>query len=439
MKINAMNIETKTVDLTIEQAANESSYRLSRRDYLKLVVPPLIGCASTTISRRPLQAASSPTAKSIAAVVTIYRRDSHADVILGKILEGWKHDLGRGPTLKLAALYVDQFPSDDLARSMCDKYGVPIFESIEKALTIGGDHIAVDGVISIGEHGDYPHNEFGQHLYPRKRFFAQIADAMEKHERVVPVFNDKHLGPTWTDAKWMYDRAAQMKIPFMAGSSMPVGFRIGKANLPLGCELECAVGIGYSGLDVYGSHALEFYQYHVERRRGAEQGVKSVQCLSGPEIWKVVDSGRVSRAAFEAAFAIVPKQGQLDPRQDEAARLFLFEYTDGMVGAVFMLGCVSGTGVGLKLKGIEQPFATAFDERSEPRYPHFAYLVKAIERMMHTRRVTYPVERTLLTSGILDAALHSLAQDGKAIATPHLAISYQPVAYPHADEVDLNS
>ncbi|HBJ34394.1 MAG TPA: hypothetical protein DDZ51_06445, partial [Planctomycetaceae bacterium] len=191
---------------------------IGRRNWLKLAATPLIGGLSTIAADDPLlSAASSVTPKSVAAVVTIYRRDSHSDVILGKLLEGWLHDRGPGPALKLASLYVDQFPGDDIARSMCAKYAVPIFDSIEQALTLGGDAIAVDGVISIGEHGDYPHNAFGQHLYPRKRFFAAIADAMEKHGRVVPVFNDKHLGPTWSDAKWMYDRAVQMKIPFMAG------------------------------------------------------------------------------------------------------------------------------------------------------------------------------------------------------------------------------
>ena len=406
--------------------------QVSRRDCLKIAATPLIGGLASMMADHTLSAASPQEPKSIAAVVTIYRHGSHSDVILGKILEGWLHDRGPGPALKLASLYVDQFPRDDVARSICAKYGVPIYDSIEQTLTLGGNAIAVDGVISIGEHGDYPFNEIGQHLYPRKRFFAAISDAMEKHGRVVPVFNDKHLGPTWADAKWMYDRAVQMKIPFMAGSSMPVGYRIGKIDLPLGTEIESAVGIGYSGLDIYGSHALEFFQYYVERRQGAEQGVRSVQCLSGPEIWKVVDSGRVSREAFEAALAIVPKTGQVDPRNDANAKLFLFDYVDGFVGAVFMLGCVNGTGIGLKVKGTEKPLATAFDERTEPRYPHFAFLVRAIEQMMHSGKATYPVERTLLTSGILDAALHSLAQNGKSIATPHLAIAYQPVAYPHA-------
>ena len=137
-------------------------------------------------------------------------------MLVGKILEGWKQDGGAGPALKLAAMYVDQFPRKDVARAMAAKYKVPIFGSIAQSLTLGGDRIAVDGVISIGEHGDYPWNDLGQHLYPRRRFFTEIADAIEKSKTPVPVFNDKHLGPQWSDAKWMYDRAKELKIPLMS-------------------------------------------------------------------------------------------------------------------------------------------------------------------------------------------------------------------------------
>lgn len=412
-------------------------HQLSRRDCLKLTAAPLFGSVFSSASLVAAPGPSQLKPKSVAGVVTIYRHNSHADVLIGKILEGWKQDGGPGPALKLASLYVDQFPGDDLARSLSKKFGFPIFDSIEKAIAVGGDRVAVDGVLSIGEHGDYPHNEIGQHLYPRRRFFAEIAATFEKYGRVVPVFSDKHLGPVWSDAKWMYDRAQQLKIPFMAGSSLPVGYRQSKITVPMGCEIESAVGIGYSGFEVYGIHALEFFQYHVERRRGAERGVKSVQFLSGSEIWKVVDSGLISKSALEAAFAAVPKSGNPDMRQADEAGLFLFEYSDGLRGALFMLSCVSGTAIALKLKGQTQILSTAFDERSEPRYPHFAYLLKAIERMIHTGRPTYPVERTLLTSGILDRLLTSRSQKEQRLETPELGISYSPVDYPPAPIADL--
>ena len=149
-------------------------HSLSRRDYLMLVASSAL---ATTADRLSIaEETSSVKTKSVAGVITVYRPGSHADVLIGKILEGWNQDGGAGPALRLVSMYVDQFPSDDIAREMSRKHSVPIFDSIEKALTLGGDRLAVDGVISIGEHGDYPWNEKEQHLYPRRRFFEEITD-----------------------------------------------------------------------------------------------------------------------------------------------------------------------------------------------------------------------------------------------------------------------
>ncbi|WP_232103312.1 hypothetical protein [Gimesia algae] len=408
---------------------------MTRRDWIASVAAAY-GVVSQRVNAAPVKSVET---KSIAAVVSIYEPKTHADVLVGKILEGWKQDGGAGPALKLSSLYVDQFTDLDLSRKMAAKYNVPIFDSIEKAVTVGTDRIPVDGVISIGEHGEYPINAKGQHLYPRRRFFKEITDTFQKYDRVVPVFNDKHPGPVWADAKWMYDRAQEMKVPFMAGSSLPLTYRKPELNLPLGSEIEAAVGIGYSELDRYGFHALECFQCLVERRRGAESGVEWVQYLDGDAMWNVLDEGLVSQAVFDAALAAVPKVRQGDVRDDPDAGLFLFKYNDGFVGALFMLQSVNRTSVALKLKGQEKPVATQFEERTEPAHPHFAYLLKSIERMIHTGRPSYPVERTLLTSGMLDRALTSRLQGGKRLETPELAIRYQPVDYPHAPLPDLSA
>ena len=196
---------------------------------------------STTVNRRSFLAASAAAAistgtpgwtlgaaetkKTVAAVVSVYRKNSHADVILGKILSGWKHDGGAGPNLKLSSLYVDQFPDDDLSRQLAIKHGFLICKTIEQAITLGTGGVPVDGILSIGEHGDYPWNDLGQHLYPRRRFFEQITAPLERYGTIIPIFNDKHPGPEWDDALWMYERARKLKIPWMAGSSLPVSFR----------------------------------------------------------------------------------------------------------------------------------------------------------------------------------------------------------------------
>jgi hypothetical protein len=165
--------------------------------------------------------------------------------------------------------------------------------------------------------------------------------------------------------------------------------------------------------------------------------VKWVQCLEGKAVWEAVDGGLVAGDVLEAAYEVVPKAGKKGIREDEKAVLFLFEYADGFRGAVFMLPTARLTGVALRLKGERRPVAARFEERVEPRYPHFAYLLKAIEGMVHTGRPGYPVERTLLTSGVLDRALTSRARGGKRLETPELAVAYRPADYPHAPKPDL--
>ncbi len=183
----------------------DNTMSTSRRQFLQSTVALALtnACARTLSASQAEGPTQADGRKLVAGVVTIYRKNSHADVLIGKIIEGWKQDGGEGPRLKLASLYVDQFPDDDLAVGLAKKHGFRLCKSIDEALTLGTKHIAVEGVLSIGEHGDYPHNEKGQHLYPRKRFFEEIALSMERCRQIVPVFNDKHPGPELADMLWM--------------------------------------------------------------------------------------------------------------------------------------------------------------------------------------------------------------------------------------------
>lgn len=422
---------------------NRHPDHLIRRDALTKLSAGALGLGMPVVNPWGQQNIHAETTKpkSVAIVMTRWSNRLHADVITSKILNGWNADGGPGPNLKIASMYVDQVEKNDLSRAMGKKHGIPIFDSIAGAVTVGTSGIPVDGVISIGEHGSYPRNEKDQQLYPRRRFFSEIAATFEKYGRVVPVFNDKHLGPVWEDALWMYQRAQQLKIPFMAGSSLPLTFRQPEISLPMGSQIEAAVGVGYSGLDIYGIHTLELFQTLVERRQGAETGVKSVQWFDANDMWKVVDSGVVSEDLLAAALALGPKARSVAAARETKVKhtgLFLFQYNDGLTGAIFMMPKFTRLcRVAVKLKGQAQPLATLTEERPLPLIPHFSYLLKALEKMFHTGKPSYPVERTLLTTGILDRVLTSRFEGGKQLLTPELAIHYTPVDYPHAPQPPL--
>lgn len=364
----------------------------------------------------------------IAAIVTEYRRFSHADVIITKFLKGLPTDQGLIPArVQIASLYVDQFPDSDLSRHYAARYNIPIYGSIRQALTLGGDTLAVDGVLLIGEHGDYAWNEKEQHLYPRKYFMEQICGVFATSGRAVPVFNDKHLSYNWHDAKWMYDRVAKLGAPFMAGSSLPVGWRNPWLEHERETPLQEALVVSYAGLDIYGFHALETLQCMIERRVGGESGVAAVTCLEGEAVWQAARDGLWPRDLAEAAVATMQEKPDL-PFEALFGKpaLFLLEHNDGFRSTVLMAPEQAGLLQGFAYAArIDHAIHACEVYLPEDPHAHFSYLSLNVEEMFVTGRPSYPVERTLLTTGTLEALLDSRYQGYVRLATPHLTIQYQ--------------
>lgn len=364
----------------------------------------------------------------IAAIITEYRPLAHADVIVTRFIQGYV--LGTNTTYgartQIASMYIDQFPKGDMSRGLEAQYRIPIKETIESALTLDSGELAVDGVLIIGEHGDYPYNEKGQHMYPRRRMFEEVVATFEKTRKAVPVFNDKHLGFAWDDAKWMYDKSRSVPFPLMAGSSLPTTWRRPDLELPNGVELTDALAIGYGGIEAYGFHALETLQCMIERRRGGETGVRSVQCLEGANVWKAAENGKWSRELLVAALDVVKNKPAGAPEQVcKHPTVFLMEHVDGLRSTIVMLPGYNNAFAFACRRKDGQVDATHF-WLQEPSYGHFAYLTHNIETMFLTGKETYPPERTLMTTGVLDAAMTSRFQNHAKVATPQLAgLSYQ--------------
>src|SRR5215468_1712714 len=242
--------------------------------------------------------------KRLAIVTTIYRHLSHGQHMGDRFLVGYPYaGAWQRPNIKVVSLYVDQKPEGDLSAERAREFGFTVYPTIAEALRCGGEKLAVDAVMIIGEHGDYPRNEKGQILYPRYEFFKQCVDVFEKDGRVVPVYNDKRLSYSFEKAKWMVDTSKRLGFPMLAGSSVPVTWRLPDMDLPLDCEIDDALMVGEGGSDAMDFHALEGLQCMVERRKGGETGVRAVQLIEGDAVWKAGEDGRWSKELLAAALS----------------------------------------------------------------------------------------------------------------------------------------
>ena len=292
--------------------------------------------------------------KRVALVTTIVRKFSHGQHFVDRLLEGygWHGEHHESP-LDLVSLYVEQFPETDVTHDRCRRHGVKLFPTIAEALTMGTSRLAVDGVLIIGEHGDYPKDAKGQPLYPRFRFFKDVVKTFERTRQSVPVFQDKHFAMDWREAKETYQDAQRLGFPLMAGSSLPVTWRIPAIEIPLGTPLVESVAVGYGHHGYYDIHTIETAQCMSERRAGGEAGVKSVQAFKNDAVWRLLaerdSTRRLCFAALNRSQTLAPAPGYTfaEPSIEHLKRVspfavaYVFEHLDGFRTTIFHF---NGTG-----------------------------------------------------------------------------------------------
>ncbi len=377
-------------------------------------------------------------AKRVAIITTIYRYLSHAQHMGDRFLIGYPlNGSWHKGDMQVVSLYVDQKPEGDQSEERAKEFGFKVYPTISEALRCGGEKLAVDAVLIIGEHGNYPKNDLGQVLYPRYEFFKECVDVFTKDGRSVPVYNDKHLSYSFEKAKWMVDQSKKMGFPMLAGSSLPVTWRLPDLELPLGCEIEDALMVGVGGSDPMDYHALEAMQCMVERRKGGETGVKSVQLVDGDAVWedkrwsKQLLVSALSRSDTPLGLTLEDARTQDLVGSGELRKLvknpaaYFIERNDGLRTTLLMLnGAVRDYTFAARIKG-KGVASTQFFLSPTPNVTYSACLVSKIEEMFVTGKAPYPVERTLIVSGALESCLQSRKQGGKKLDTPHLAVRYQ--------------
>src|SRR5205085_3374530 len=344
------------------------------------------------------------------------------------------------PNINVVSLYVDQKPEGDLSGERAREFGFKVYPTIAETLRCGGPKLAVDAVLIIGEHGSYARNEKGQILYPRYEFFEQCVKVFEQDGKAVPVYNDKALSYSFDKAKAMVDASRRLHFPMLAGSSIPVTWRLPSVDLPLGAEIESAVMVGVGGSDPMDFHALEGLQCMVERRRGGESGVKAVQFMEGDAVWKALDEGRISKDLLSAALSrsdtplgLTVTDGRTQDLMAGQLRVlvtkptaYFIEYRDGLKATMLMLnGALKDFNFAARLKGIPAILSTQFLLSPEPNVTYSACLMHKAAQMFETGVAAYPVERTLLVSGMLESCLTSKVQNYTRLETPHLSVTYK--------------
>ncbi|HEY3395030.1 MAG TPA: hypothetical protein VGK58_20165, partial [Lacipirellulaceae bacterium] len=234
---------------------------LTRRSFLAGAT--VLAAGALGLPARAAQAAR----KKVALLGTEVRLHSHAQHFLDRMTLGYAWGGGwQEPRVEVASVFIDQFPEGDLARGRVKRHGLKLFPTIAEALTLGGEKLAVDGVVIIAEHGDYPQNEKGQRLYPRYEWFKEVVKVFEVSGRSVSVFNDKHLSTTWPRCQEMVEDSRRLGFAFLAGSSLPVTWRLPSVDVPHGAPLVESVCVCYGGVDSYDFHGLETAQCMSERR-----------------------------------------------------------------------------------------------------------------------------------------------------------------------------
>jgi len=412
---------------------------LTRRNFLRTTSAALAASAlpATALAQQPAAK------KRLAVVTTLWNYRSHAWHMAERFLHGYpKEGQWHRPPLEVVSAYVDQQPEGDLSKKRAEEFGFKIYPSVAEALRCGTDKLAVDAVLQIGEHGRYPTNEIGQKQYPRYELFSQIVKVFKEDGRTTPVFNDKHLSWKFEWAQEMVETARAMKFPLLAGSSLPVTWRMPAIDLPYGAEVEEIVGVAFGAVDIYDFHALEMMQCMAERRKGGETGVERLHALRGDAVWDALAAGSWAAGGFSPRLFEACLSRSQTLAQDEFTShryptleqmkawtrnpvAYRFEYADGLKATMLQLnGLVRDFNFAAKLKDQAEPLSTLFYLPDNPNVVYSAALMSKAEQMFLTGAAPYPAERTLLTSGLVAAGLQSLASGQQRLETPHLAIRY---------------
>ncbi len=403
---------------------------LTRREMLGIA--GMAGLVAVTGMTDNVLAQKVPKRPRIACLVSYWGATrSHADWIVTKLLDGyWWQGAHMPSRVDVVSIYIHQFDTSLLGQKVCKSKGIPIYKTVGEAVTLGGKELAVDGVVIVAEHGEYLTNLKGQWLLPRWWIYEKVIRVFEQSKRSVPIFNDKHLSYNWDEAKWMFDKSRELNFPLTGGSSIPTYFRKPEVELAVDTPLKTSIVLGGAPDEGALFHCVDVLQAFVERRKGGETGVRSVQCIRGPETWQWTERNPWAGKLLESVRTTFDlKRGHF--QAIEKPNVCLVEYNDGTKAAVYSGHDVGWTYAGefegrkdpaiVSMLGWPGPFSQYHASNSQPHW---------ITEMMVSGKEPFNAERLLLSTGITAYNMESNWENGRynpigrRIETPFMNMKY---------------
>lgn len=230
--------------------------------------------------------------------------------------------------------------------------------------------------------------------------------------------------------------AAARQVTLVSGTALPVTWRLPQIDLPPQSRVDEALIVVQGASPLAELQALDGLLPVLERRLGAERGVRQVKFLSGRELWRAGDRREWSWPLLSAALSRSDSpQGDaiLDGRTQDLVGLglvpklatnpcgWLLEHSDGLRTTLLVLdGVVADFNFAVR-KTDGSNLSAQLLRAPVPAQEHYSQLAAALENFFRTGTPPWPAQRSLLTAGLLDACRQTAAQPGVWLRTPELS------------------
>lgn len=391
------------------------------RCVLLILLPLILGIV-------PPSASAPAGHKRIAFIVDSWYQHSHADVIGKRFLEGYRvGDKVHPSPLTVASVYPDAPYPGDQTRTLAARYGFRVAASVAEALLEDPrsptPRLAADGVV-IATREDVPGS--GQRQSPNRRLqvVREVVRILDQTGARVPIFIDKQLAGDWSDSQAIVSEAARRGIPLMGGSVLPY--------VPLDRPIRTGrvdVGVVIASVPywAFAFHAAELLQGLMEQRGPRETGISEIREV-GPAYWSLPDRNRWGGRVFDALVTSARTGSGPVPSasfRSDGGHILLIQYADGARAVLALIPrTIDDSEFLLGAQYADGTMATGGLVLQKAPFDHFGYLVHALVELYTTGRPQVPVERTLLTTGIVLLGQRS-GETGGPVSSASLAISYQ--------------